>query len=589
MKTRAFALLVGAAVLTALIAVPIAPAGASGGDTLVSVGSPASPFAQNKQNEPAVAIDANHPNVVAAGANDEIDFEACNAGLDTTCPFTSGVGTSGVYFSLNSGATWVQPTYTGYSARNCLGAPGGDDTSAPCVPENEGPLGTLPWYYENGLVSDGDPALAFGPAPGPDGFDWANGSRLYYANLTHGFPGNSGLKGYEGLAVSRTDDVAAAARGDKDAWMSPVIASKQASATFSDKEQIWADNAESSPFFGNTYICFARFQGGGAAPMTVLTSRDGGDTWASKQVSPAHNVSPKKWGQSGCTVRTDSSGTVYVFYDQFQNPSVFPNPVGTHFVVRSFDGGFSWTRPVAIGSAHDPCSLLQFDATSYRCVMDGIGGARDDLAGSPNVSIANGAPTGEDATDELVLAYVDAATVNHEHVMVKTSWDGVHWGDPVQVEGNGDRGYYTAPALSPDGTDLYLVYNAFTTPLRNDTTSPRGLVGVVMHAEVAGDGSLSYWTEIHRGAVGDPRASSQNNIAIEFLGDYVYAAATNDYGVAVWNDVRNAADCPAVDTWRAALQVDPSTYPAGRPAIEQDCPAHFGNTDIYGGSYPDTT
>jgi hypothetical protein len=154
-------------------------------------------------------------------------------------------------------------------------------------------------------------------------------------------------------------------------------------------------------------------------------------------------------------------------------------------MVRSTDGGVSWTRPVAIGTTRDPCPLQQFDGTSGRCVMDGIAGARADLAGSPNVSIANGAPTGEGATDEIVRAWVDATTTNEEHVMVSTSFDGAQWTDPVQVESSGDRGYYTAPALSPDGTDLYLVYNAFTTPLRDDTTSDRGLVGVVMHADVA--------------------------------------------------------------------------------------------------------
>jgi hypothetical protein len=143
--------------------------------------------------------------------------------------------------------------------------------------------------------------------------------------------------------------------------------------------------------------------------------------------------------------------------------------------------------------------------------------------------------------------------------------------------------------LSPDGTDLYLVYNAFTTPLRNNTTSPRGLVGVVLHAEVGSDGSLSGWSEIHRGVVGDPRGSAQNNIVMEFLGDYVYAAATNDYGVAVWNDVRDGDVCGPVQTWRADMQADPSTFPEGRPAIQEECSATFGNTDIFAWSGADPT
>src|SRR2546425_2418538 len=177
-------------------------------DYLVNVGSPTTPFSQNKQNEPALAVDANHPNILVAGSNDNIDLEACNAGNDTTCPFTPGVGVSGVYFSFDSGKHWTQPTYTGLSARNCQGVVGNTDPG--CTPQ-QGLIGTVPLYFESGLVSGGDPAVAFGPRPGPDGtFSWANGSRLYYANLTSNLSSaraDETVKGFEAIAVARTHNV----------------------------------------------------------------------------------------------------------------------------------------------------------------------------------------------------------------------------------------------------------------------------------------------------------------------------------------------------------------------------------------------
>jgi hypothetical protein len=537
---------------------------------LVTNGSPTGPFSQNKQNEPTVAIDAHASNIVVAGSNDEIDEEACNAGDPTSCPFTTGIGVSGFYFSSDSGHSWVQPTYTGWTARNCVGP-------APCTP-GVGAIGTIPWYYESGLVSDGDPALAFGPKPDSSGsFTWANGSRLYYANLTSNFPGKSTFNGFEAIGVSRSDNAAAAAAGDKSAWMRPVLASMQSSTTFSDKEQVWADNASSSPFFGNVYVCWANFKGkgrDGAAPLLVAVSSDGGDTWTQHPISAAANNSQVN-PMDGCTVRTDSRGNAYVF-GVGTDSAIGHAPF--EFMSVSNNGGHNWSAqaPVA-GPVNQPGVV---DSVLGRPTIDGIAGARSDLAPAPSVDIANGAPDGSGATDRIVMSYV-SGTIDNIHVyFTESANQGVTWSAPTAIEtGAADRGYYTAPAISPNGTDVYVVYNAFTTPYRTNTTDPRALVGVFLHASIGASGTGAF-TEVHRGASGDPRSSSQNNLVGEFLGDYVYAAATRTYGTAVWNDARNGVDCPAIDAWRMSLR---NGTTVARPAPQQDCPSlSFGNSDIYG-------
>ena len=132
---------------------------------------------------------------------------------------------------------------------------------------------------------------------------------------------------------------------------------------------------------------------------------------------------------------------------------------------------------------------------------------------------------------------------------------------------------------------MYVVYNAFTTPYRDNTTDPRSMLAVILHADVSG-GTTGAFTELHRTTSGDPRGSSANALTDEFLGDYVYAVATRDYGAAVWSDVRNAVDCPAIDAWRMSLITGDSVT---KPAPQSDCPAGFGNSDIYGGSYADPT
>jgi hypothetical protein len=588
--------LVAAAAAAAALALLVLPAPQVGAQpttataSKVSTATPPDVVTENHQNETALAVDAHQPNVLVAGWNEWGDSIPCTpqtAAESGSCfAGPEAKGLSGVGFSFDSGRTWVQPTYTGWTGRGC--------PPDPDCPGSFGPIVTLPWYYEDGLTSGGDPAVAIGPKPGSNGFSWDNGSRVYYANLVGNIgqpfpsPPTAKLIG-SGIAVSRLDDPTPAGVLDKSSWMHPVIVdTRQNQTAFEDKEQIWADNAASSPYFGNVYMCAVQYRSNGnhnanqPGPLQVSVSSDGGTTWSTRHLTSAGTTGhgPTEFGLSACTVRTESTGVVHVFAEMFQNPDLSGLPThGTHVEFISTDGGLRWSKMRTLWQVTDPCDFI--DPVEDRCVVDGYAGARADLSGSPSVDIANGAPTGVGATNEIVDAWSDAgAGLNNEQAMLAWYSDGA-WHGPTAVSLAGDRPLFVAPAISPVGDRVYVVYAADLAPWRGtDMTSPRPYRGVLRAADLDASGAPVSWTSPYIGPTGDLRGTFPgHDIYQERVGDYVYAVATRTYGAGVWTDARDAQVCPAVQDYRAAsIAAGDRALPAPWP--QPDCP-RFGNTDIW--------
>ncbi|HEY3943687.1 MAG TPA: hypothetical protein VGL78_00545 [Solirubrobacteraceae bacterium] len=181
---------------------------------------------------------------------------------------------------------------------------------------------------------------------------------------------------------------------------------------------------------------------------------------------------------------------------------------------------------------------------------------------------------------------VDPSSLPSPSALVQTSTDqGQTWSSPSNAAEAGDRPDNPAIAISPTGSDVYLVYNAYLQPFQTTAANPRNMQGVVRHADVGAGGALSAWSTLHRGTVGDARGTTRT-LNREAVYDYNFAAATRTYGAAVWMDVRNAADCPAVDAYRQSLIAG---NPIAPPSPVTDCPAQFGNDDIYSGVFPAST
>jgi hypothetical protein len=482
----------------------------------------ASPFPQNKQNEPSIAQNPTDPQNLISASNDEIDEPACTA---RGCSFVPNVGLSGVYVSHNGGASWTQ-----FSAQA-----GGDNTAS----NNGGLIHTLPGFGKlardlgiPGLASDGDPSLAF-----------SRGGVAFYASLAGVRPASNS----ELMTVSRSTNGGAT-------WSNPVLATDATNPVdFNDKEAIWVDKSASSPFADNVYVSWTLFVGpkGRAEPIVFSRSTDGGRTFSPAiklSASFNNNVLP---GRQGSVIRTAPNGDVYVVWESVvvDQGAKFDAQV----FAKSTDGGRTFSRPAVISPVTpvpNPLPGSSFRTDSF-----------------PSVDIG---PNGT-----VYVSWSDFGSGHGQVLLSKSSDGGATWTPAaLALDVAGRSTFFPGVAVSPDGTKLSVAAQA----LDAVAASTKPGAGVVHYdsyvAESIKGGPFSSALKIST-ASSDPDGSSTNSLGAQFQGDYNTLISDNTSAWFIWTDARGASPCTAVDLFRAG------TPP--KPSVPANCPASFGNTDIFVG------
>lgn len=421
-----------------------------------------------QQNETSIAVDPNNPKRVVASMNDYVTRAWTCTIAGTPCS-ALGDGYSGTYFSNDEGSTWC------------------------CVSSDPNHLGTLIPGVERlvGGIYDagGDPSVAFDSR-----------GQVYYAGL-----------GFDRTAPPST---VAVNKGTFDSagnltWGAPTfVNATTAPSTLNDKPWIAVDSHPSSPFRDRVYVSWTRFifkAHTGAyvqSPISFVYSKDGGATFSAPQLI-AGNVLYSQGSHP--TVAPD--GTVYVFWDGSTRKAT----LDSIWVVKSTDGGVTWSQPVAVAQLVDiiPVAHTVFRNNSYPAAA---------VAADGSVYVT-WASLMSDATGGLCPARTNAGC--HATVLYSKSSDsGATWSAPATAFPTVDAATQVAdgyPVTNPDGSQL----DAPATLRRVDTlfpavsTTPSGRVYLAAYAADV----ISPWQTC---AAGPPPPVGR--IACDTLGNFIHNA-----------------------------------------------------------------
>jgi hypothetical protein len=306
-------------------------------------------------------------------------------------------------------------------------------------------------------------------------YDTKHGVALH-SSLNFSFQNSTGESCRGDLVVSSSSDGGVV-------WDPPVVVDNGVGCDlssvqlFNDKEWIVTDNYPASPFFGRTYVTWTKFASASGSFLSSAIweshSDDGGKHWSNgREISGTNSAL--------CTFQTDGpagqcdedqfsvptvgpDGTVYVAFQNEQNQALWEPGESfddQYLLVRSADGGASWSAPTFIvgledGSADYPMNVRDRQTLSgYQVRVNSAG----NIVASPRVS-ENG---------KLYLVFSDNRNGTHDSPSPVTNTDvflmtstngGSSWTGPTQVDPSGTDQWFPWVDVNPTNGTVGVVYN----------------------------------------------------------------------------------------------------------------------------------